>query len=276
MDRMSSFPPGRSAWLGGQARVRNVVRQEVIARYLSRHLTSLPGNMHGSLPGKMHGTVLDVGAGQGTQSVRLARAGHRVVAVEPDRHMREVLSQALAKEPAQVRERVEIVAAGVDRLADVAAGRRFDLVLLLGVLMYLPSTEPVLAQLADRAAVGGLVALAVRTTTSPMSTRSGRRRALWTWSTCSPSRPGAAWSSRTGTASASPSTPRSWTHRRPRTRRCSQICWTSRNGSGRATRSGTWVSLRCSCCAAPGTPRQRAGHEHPRPRRQRAGLGAGS
>jgi SAM-dependent methyltransferase len=72
----STFGVARPAWLGGLYKVRNVVRQEMIARQLDRHL------------GANLGRVLDVGAGQGTQSIRLARAGHEVLAVEPDPGMR--------------------------------------------------------------------------------------------------------------------------------------------------------------------------------------------
>jgi Aldo/keto reductase family len=66
-----TFGDGRSAWLGRLGNVRNVVRQEMISRQLDKHLR-MPS-----------ARVLDVGAGQGTQSIRLARAGHQVLAVEP-------------------------------------------------------------------------------------------------------------------------------------------------------------------------------------------------
>jgi protein-L-isoaspartate O-methyltransferase len=69
----STFGGGRPGWLDGLGNVRNVVRQEMIARQLDKHLPEPAAR------------VLDVGAGQGTQFIRLARAGHRVLAVEPDR-----------------------------------------------------------------------------------------------------------------------------------------------------------------------------------------------
>jgi S-adenosylmethionine-dependent methyltransferase len=69
---VGSFGVTRERWLDGLGNVRNVVRQEIITRQLRKHLPDRPGR------------VLDVGAGQGTQSLRLARAGHQVVAVEPD------------------------------------------------------------------------------------------------------------------------------------------------------------------------------------------------
>ena len=38
MSPSSTFEAGRPEWLGRLGRVRNVVRQEVIARHLARHL----------------------------------------------------------------------------------------------------------------------------------------------------------------------------------------------------------------------------------------------
>src|SRR5581483_5800097 len=69
----STFGDGRPVWLGRLDKVRNVVRQEMISRQLDRHLRTPPAR------------ILDVGAGQGTQSIRLARVGHCVLAVSPTR-----------------------------------------------------------------------------------------------------------------------------------------------------------------------------------------------
>lgn len=149
-----TFGQGRSGWVGGLGHVRNVVRQELISRQLARHLPERPG------------TVLDVGAGQGTQSIRLAGLGHQVLAVEPDTGLRAALDAALADEPAAVQARVTIRAGSVEDLPVEAAVDGFDAVLLLGVLMYLPSSRPAVEQLAARVAPGGLLALAVRSTVS--------------------------------------------------------------------------------------------------------------
>ncbi|GAA2151988.1 hypothetical protein [Humibacillus xanthopallidus] len=59
----NSFLPGQDAWLQRLGNLRNVVRQEVVARQLAPHLPAPPA------------TVLDVGAGQGTQALRLAALG---------------------------------------------------------------------------------------------------------------------------------------------------------------------------------------------------------
>jgi SAM-dependent methyltransferase len=152
----STFGGGRPGWLGGLGNVRNVVRQEMISRQLGKHLPEPPAR------------VLDVGAGQGTQSIRLARAGHRVLAVEPDPQMRAVFQATLSGERAEVQDRVTLRAGSVLDLATLTRGEVYDTVLLLGVLMYLPASQPVIAELAAYVAPGGFLAAAVRTTTSAL------------------------------------------------------------------------------------------------------------
>lgn len=128
----------------------------MISRQLDRHLRTPPSR------------ILDVGAGQGTQSIRLARAGHQVLAVEPDPDMRAAFSAALDAERADVRDRVTVRAGSVASLAPVTGGETYDAVLLLGVLMYLQASGPVIAELAAHVAPGGFLALAARTTTSAL------------------------------------------------------------------------------------------------------------
>lgn len=149
-----TFAGGRPLWLDRLGKVRNVVRQDLIGRQLDRHLARPPG------------AILDVGAGQGTQSLRLARAGYDVTAVEPDAAMRLAFTAALTDEPADVQARVTLRACSIDDL-DAVPGT-FDAVLLLGVLMYLPDPFATVAALASRVAPGGRLALAVRTTTSAL------------------------------------------------------------------------------------------------------------
>ena len=151
-----TFGGGRPGWLGGLDHVRNVVRQELISRQLDKHLPEPPAR------------VLDVGAGQGTQSIRLARLGHRVLAVEPDPEMRAVFEAALSAERAEVAERVTLRDGSVMDLDATSFGQVFDAVLLLGVLMYLPASQPVIAGLAARVAPSGFLAVAARTVTSAL------------------------------------------------------------------------------------------------------------
>jgi len=149
-----TFGGGRPAWLERLGKVRNVVRQEMISRQLDKHLPTHPVQ------------VLDVGAGQGTQSLRLARAGHQVLAIEPDADMRAAFRAALAGEGADVQARIRLANGSIGELAPIIGGQLFDVVLLLGVLMYLPASQPVIAELAAQLAPGGFLALAVRSPAS--------------------------------------------------------------------------------------------------------------
>ncbi len=152
--REGTFSAVRPDWLGSLGNVRNVVRQEMIARQLDKHLPPPPA------------WVLDVGAGQGTQSIRLARAGHHVHAVEPDADMCAEFQAALSGESAEVGERVTLQEGRIGELDAVTGDRVYDVVLVLGVLMYLPASQPVISELAPHVAPGGLLALAIRTNTS--------------------------------------------------------------------------------------------------------------
>lgn len=145
-----SFAVARERWLDGLGNVRNVVRQEIITRQLSRHLPDPPAR------------VLDVGAGQGTQSLRLARAGHRVVSVEPDPDMRAKLQAALPADAAGLR----VVAGSLGDLRSSVGAGRYDVVLCLGVLMYLTDSRTPMTELAGYVAPGGLLCVAVRTPVS--------------------------------------------------------------------------------------------------------------
>jgi SAM-dependent methyltransferase len=106
--------------------------------------------------------VLDVGMGQGTQALRLARAGHQVTGVEQDPKMVAAAREALSDEPEGIRERVRIVEGdGRDTGVHFLPGS-FDVVLCHGVLMYVEEPDPLLAGLARMLAHGGLLSLLVR------------------------------------------------------------------------------------------------------------------
>ncbi|NUR67613.1 MAG: methyltransferase domain-containing protein [Streptomyces sp.] len=106
--------------------------------------------------------VLDVGMGQGTQALRLARAGHQVTGVEKDPTMLMAAREALAGEPEGIRERVRLVQSdGRDTGVHFLPGS-FDVVLCHGVLMYVEEPDALLAGLARMLAPGGLVSLLVR------------------------------------------------------------------------------------------------------------------
>ncbi|MEV8312891.1 methyltransferase domain-containing protein [Streptomyces sp. NPDC059900] len=106
--------------------------------------------------------VLDVGMGQGTQALRLARAGHKVTGVEQDSAMVAAARQALGAEPEGIQGRVRIVEGdGRDTGVHFLPGS-FDVVLCHGVLMYVEEPDALLAGLARMLAPGGLLSLLVR------------------------------------------------------------------------------------------------------------------
>ncbi|WP_405661601.1 class I SAM-dependent methyltransferase [Streptomyces sp. NBC_00079] len=106
--------------------------------------------------------VLDVGMGQGTQALRLARAGHQVTGLEQDSTMVAAAREALSGEPEGIRDRVRIIEGdGRDTGVHFLPGS-FDVVLCHGVLMYVEEPDPLLAGLARMLAHGGLLSLLVR------------------------------------------------------------------------------------------------------------------
>ncbi|MFF4155627.1 class I SAM-dependent methyltransferase [Streptomyces sp. NPDC001678] len=135
--------------------MRNTVRQELVARQIDEQIA-------GRFPVGRRLRVLDVGLGQGTQALRLARAGHEVTGLEPDPEMIAAVRAALADEPQGIRERVRLIEGdGRDTGAHFLPGA-FDVVLCHGVLMYVPEPDPLLAGLARVLAPGGLLSLLVR------------------------------------------------------------------------------------------------------------------
>ncbi|MFE5742315.1 class I SAM-dependent methyltransferase [Streptomyces celluloflavus] len=106
--------------------------------------------------------VLDVGLGQGTQALRLARAGHEVTGLESDPQMMAAARAALSEEPAGIQDRVRLMDGdGRETGAHFLPGS-FDIVLCHGVLMYVAEPDPMLAGLARVLAPGGLLSLVVR------------------------------------------------------------------------------------------------------------------
>ncbi|MEV0282007.1 methyltransferase domain-containing protein [Streptomyces sp. NPDC050610] len=135
--------------------MRNTVRQELIARQLDEQIAA-------RYPVGQRLRVLDVGLGQGTQALRLARAGHNVTGLESDPEMAATVREALDAEPEGIRERVRIIEGdGRDTGAHFLPGA-FDIVLCHGVLMYVNEPDPMLAGLARVLAPGGLLSLVVR------------------------------------------------------------------------------------------------------------------
>ncbi|MEU8790203.1 methyltransferase domain-containing protein [Streptomyces sp. NPDC048643] len=106
--------------------------------------------------------VLDVGMGQGTQALRLARAGHQVTGLEQDATMLSVAREALAAEPEGIRSRVRLIEGDGRETGVHFLPGSFDVVLCHGVLMYVQEPDALLAGLARMLAPGGLLSLLVR------------------------------------------------------------------------------------------------------------------
>ncbi|MDX3310395.1 class I SAM-dependent methyltransferase [Streptomyces sp. NPDC054884] len=122
----------------------------------------LDEQMAGRYPVGQRLRVLDVGMGQGTQALRLARLGHQVTGLEQDATMVAVAREALEGEPEGIRERMRIIEGdGRDTGVHFLPGS-FDVVLCHGVLMYVEAPDALLAGLARMLAPGGLLSLLVR------------------------------------------------------------------------------------------------------------------
>ncbi|HZX40100.1 MAG TPA: methyltransferase domain-containing protein [Streptomyces sp.] len=135
--------------------MRNAVRQELVARQLDEQIAA-------RYPVGQRLRILDVGMGQGTQALRLARAGHTVTGLESDCDMLKAARESLATEPAGIRERVRLIEGdGRDTGVHFLPGS-FDVVLCHGVLMYVQEPDAMLAGLARMLAPGGLLSLLVR------------------------------------------------------------------------------------------------------------------
>ena len=132
-------------------RLRDVVRQEVLRSQLAG-LSQLSGG-----PAR----VLDVGCGQGTQALYLARAGHDVTGLDSSDELLARCADSLAGEPPEVAARVRLVRGPGERAPDLVSGT-FGLVLCHGVLMYLSDPVPVLTALSQVAAADGAISLLVR------------------------------------------------------------------------------------------------------------------
>lgn len=104
----TDFAPAVDRWVDGLGRIRDVVRQRLVAAELADLLAARAGGV----PLR----VLDAGCGQGTQALALARAGHAVTGLDPSTELLDRFRTALAAEPGDE----------LDRLlaAEREAGRR--------------------------------------------------------------------------------------------------------------------------------------------------------
>ncbi|MBO2448544.1 methyltransferase [Actinomadura barringtoniae] len=104
-------------------------------------------------------SVLDVGGGAGHQSFPLAQAGYDVTLLDPSPSMLDKARKRLQRLPEETRQRVTLVEADGEKAAEAVNGRQFAAVLCHGVLGYLENPDPLMDQLCQCAAPGGLVSI---------------------------------------------------------------------------------------------------------------------
>jgi len=117
--------------------------------------------------------VLDVGCGQGTQALHLARAGHEITGIDSSSELLAAFATALAGEPPEVAARVRLIHGAGEDAPELVRGA-FDVVLCHGVLMYLGDISPMLGALSMVTAANGALSLLVRNGLA-MSMREGLR-----------------------------------------------------------------------------------------------------
>jgi len=146
----TAFTGREGNWQARLGKLRDVVRQEMVTRQLNAELEPPPVQ------------VIDLGCGQGTQALRLARRGYQVTGVDASAELLARFERDLAAEPAEVRARVRVQHGLIEHVPERAEASRFAAVLCHGVLMYLPDPDPVLHVIAGLTAPGGTVSLLVR------------------------------------------------------------------------------------------------------------------
>lgn len=129
------------------ASVKGFVRTYVMHQQLLQHLPPPPA------------AVLDVGGGAGHQSFPLAQAGYVVTLLDPSPAMLSRARQRLERLPPETQQRVDFLEADGQRAVEAVTGRKFDAVLCHGVLGYLERPEPLVDQLCQCSAAGGVVSI---------------------------------------------------------------------------------------------------------------------
>ncbi len=155
---MDRFAAGEQTWVQRLGNLRNAVRQELIGRQLDDHVRDGV-------------RVLDVGCGQGTQAIRLARRRCAIVGLDPSRE----LLEGFASDALAAGVDVDLRRGRLDDLDAVLGDRKFDVVCAHGLLMYLDDPEAALARLAARLEPDGMLSVTFRNGAA-LAFRPGMRR----------------------------------------------------------------------------------------------------
>jgi len=164
----TAFTGHEGRWQARLGKLRDVVRQELVARQLGAELPPPPVR------------IIDFGCGQGTQAVALARRGYEVTGVDASAELLARFEQDLAAEPAEVRARVRVEHGLIEDWAERPGVSRAEAVLCHGVLMYAADPGPLLRAVAGLTAPGGMTSLLVRNGDG-LAMRPGL---LGDWATC--------------------------------------------------------------------------------------------
>jgi S-adenosylmethionine-dependent methyltransferase len=106
----TAFTGAERNWQARLGKLRDVVRQELVARQLAPELP--PPSVR----------IIDLGCGQGTQALRLARRGYEVTGVDASADLLARFERDLAAEPAEVRARVRLEQALIENFAERCCG----------------------------------------------------------------------------------------------------------------------------------------------------------
>ena len=178
------FTGHEERWQARLGKLRDVVRQELVARQLAAELAPPPVR------------IIDLGCGQGTQALRLGRRGYPVTGVDASAELLARFERDLAAEPAEVRARVQVECGRIEDWAERPGRTPAGAVLCHGVLMYTADPGPVVRAIAGLTAPGGMASLLVRNGDA-LAMRPGLRG---DWTTCTAAFGSVSYTNRIGIA----------------------------------------------------------------------------
>jgi S-adenosylmethionine-dependent methyltransferase len=182
----TAFSGHEGRWQARLGKLRDVVRQELVARQLAAEL------MRCEFPAPVR--IIDLGCGQGTQAVALARRGYEVTGVDASAELLARFERDLAAEPAEVRARVRVERGLIEDWAERSGVSRAEAVLCHGVLMYAADPDPLVRAVAGLTAPGGMASLLVRNGDA-LAMRAGLRG---DWAACAAAFDSATYANRIG------------------------------------------------------------------------------